>query len=87
MLPLHLLLKVEEISPSFKYRVMDMDWLDKLLQKNPNAIKHIFVTQEAGEDDKKKIVLTAETQELQAFVLKYVNDNDAFPKATELTKR
>ena len=87
MLPLHLILKVDQISPSFKFRLMSLDWLGKLLEKNPKAIKHIIVSEEAGTNDKKKIVLTAETPELQAFVLKYANNEDAFPDPTEFKRR
>jgi hypothetical protein len=67
--------------------MMSLDWLGKLLEKNPKAIKHIIVSEEAGTNDKKKIVLTAETPELQAFVLKYANNEDAFPDPTEFKRR
>jgi hypothetical protein len=52
------------------------DWLEQLLTKDTNAIRHTVVRD--FPDSKGRIVLTAETEELQKFVLKYVNDTNAF---------
>ena len=44
--------------------------MKKLLEEEPNALKHTFI-----ED---KLVLTAPTKELRSFVLKYADDKRVF---------
>jgi len=54
------------------------DFLEKLLKQNRIRIKH-----EKVEDS---YVLTASSKELQKFVLKYAEDEDAFPEPEMLVK-
>jgi hypothetical protein len=60
----HSFMMVEAITPQLKLRQIDRDRVDKLLENDPNIIKH-----ERIEDG--YIVLTASTEELQEFVLNY----------------
>jgi hypothetical protein len=86
-LPLHLVMKISQINPTLKVSLLDYDWLTKLVEKNPDAIRHIVVPE--NEDDtnsNKMIYLTADTKELQKFILKYVNDTNAFSSFEELQK-
>jgi len=55
------------------------DDMKELLKEDPNVVKHELV-----ED---KIILTASTKELQAFVLKYAYDIRAFPAKIVLTRK
>jgi len=59
----HTFMRVKQISPRLQMAFMDYDWLDKLLEKTPEAIKH-----EKQED---RVIITASTKELQAFLRKY----------------
>jgi hypothetical protein len=70
MLPFHTFVKVETVEPQLKLCLTDNDELKKLLDKNPKAVRHELV-----ED---KPVLTASTEQLQKFVLKYANDKRVF---------
>ena len=73
----HLFLKVSQIEPTLQMVMLDPDWLDKLLKKNPKSIHH------KRNEDGDGIVLTASTKELQKFMLKYADTKDAFGKPDE----
>jgi hypothetical protein len=54
---------------------LDYDWLQKLLEKYPHAVRHekIDFGSDNGTDFHFQLVLTAETKELQKFILKNVD--------------
>jgi hypothetical protein len=68
--PAHTFIKVNEIEPQLKLQITDDDEFKKLLKEDPNVIEHAPI-----ED---KFILTAPTEELQAFVLKYADDSRVF---------
>jgi hypothetical protein len=71
MFPTHLFFRVDEIGTSLKMAAPNPDWLGKHLEKDPKAIAHL----------RKKdgiLLLTAETKELQAFVLKHATGEAFF---------
>ena len=75
--PSHLLARVEQITPTVKMAFLDYDWLSKLLAADPQALRHIVIkTGERPEDH--RLVLTADTAELQQFVLKHLKTEDAW---------
>ena len=88
-LSLHYLLKVTQIEPSLQYQIMDYGWLGELVQTNSKAIRHIVVPvyDDSGDTNKARLVLTADTKELQKFILKYSSDTNAFGKAEEMKRR
>ena len=67
LLPAHTFAKVTQIEPTLQMAFLNPDWLAKLLEKNPGAIRHEKL-------DESRIVLTASTKELQKFILKYVGE-------------
>jgi hypothetical protein len=78
LLPVHsfmLLTRAEGDKDSFQVRVMDYDWLKEYLEKNPNAVAH----EKVGD---KRILLTAASEKLQAFVLEHVNTAKAYGETT-----
>ena len=77
-LPPHYLLKVTRIEPTLEMQVLDYDWLTKLIEKHPKAIRHIVVPKKLGEDGGGDLVLTADTAELQKFILKHEKTPGAF---------
>ena len=79
MFPGHLLVRVSELEPGLKLALFDFDWLDKYLQKNPEALAH--------HSENKSIVLTADTRELQRFVLEHLKEDELFAKPGELVRR
>jgi hypothetical protein len=71
LIPGHLILRVRGIEPELKLDFVDWDWLGDYLEKNPKALKHRVTATDS-------IVLTAETRELQKFVLKHLKDGELF---------
>jgi hypothetical protein len=75
ILPMHSFWVVHQITPELKSSFMNPDWFKKYLADNPKEIAHEQV--ETGKD-KNRIVLTASTEELQAFFLAHLNTPGAF---------
>jgi hypothetical protein len=86
-LPLHYLLKVVRIDPALELNILDYDWLKKLIEKDPKAIRHMIVSKKLGEDGEGDLVLTADTGELQKFILKHDKTEGAFGKASVMNRR
>jgi hypothetical protein len=78
-IPSHTFIKINSLQPELKLQLTDDDELKKLFEEKPNAIEHISI-----ED---KLILTASTQKLQAFVLKYADDSRVFTAETVLTPK
>ena len=76
--PMHTFVVVDSIEPKLKLRLTDNEKMKEFLEKDPNAIKH-----EMLEDNP---MLTANTAELQKFVLKHVDNNDVFSVQLTLEK-
>jgi hypothetical protein len=77
--PEHLLLRVKSISPTLQLQLLDYEWLTKLVEQNPKAIRHIIVPKEAGDTNEGgHLTLTADTSELQKFLLKHLNNTNAW---------
>jgi hypothetical protein len=79
LVPVHTFIKIDSIEPQLKMRLTDDDKMEELLKEDPNAVKHTSI-----ED---KLILTASTEELQAFVLKYADDSRVFPDEIVLNRR
>jgi hypothetical protein len=79
MIPAHTFIKVESVEPQLKMRVTMENKIEELLKENPNAIEHTTV-----ED---RTVLTASTKELQAFILKYADDERLFTDEVALDRK
>ena len=61
-------MKVEQLNPNLKIAMMDDERVNKIIETDPNILKHEIVDN----------VLTAPTQELQEFVIEYgINVDDA----------
>ena|SRR5579871_7013508 len=85
--PPHYLLRVEQIEPTLKASMLEGSWLKKLLDKNPGAIRHTLVQSDLNDPKSARIVLTADTAELQKFLLKHIDGKDAFGDLNELKRR
>jgi hypothetical protein len=73
----HYLCKVTNLTNSLQLGWLRLDWLDDLLQKDSHAIRHMEVY-DSPDDTNGRTVLTADTKELQKFILKYSADTNAF---------
>jgi hypothetical protein len=79
MFPGHLLAHVPQIEPELTVAFCDFDWFEKYLEQNPRALAH----HREGE----RIVLTAETRDLQRFVLKHLGTNELFKESAQMVRR
>jgi len=79
MLPVHTFIKVEILESELKIRLTDDDNLKKLLKADPDAVKHELVNDNP--------VLTASTQQLQSFVLKFADSNQFFSDEHTLIRK
>ena len=75
--------------------LFDYDWIAKLFEQNKIRIPHEVVKYPDGNKEEnffnasteEKIILTASTEELQAFVKKYADDENAFIEPTKLKRK
>jgi hypothetical protein len=84
-IPSHLLMRVYSIQPTLRMAALNHEWLKNLLQKQPETIAHQFVGS-GNSNDPGRVVLTATTPQLQAFVLRYLDTTNAWSEQMELTK-
>ncbi len=70
LIPVHTFAKVEINEDQIKINWFDPEWLEDLIKENKIRIHH--------ENNGNHILLTAKPKELQKFVTKYVNSEDAF---------
>jgi hypothetical protein len=71
LVPAHTIIKVEQIEPKLVLRLTLSSKFKELIEEHPNEIES-----QEGEDT---IVLKSSTKELQAFILKYSQDEKMFP--------
>jgi hypothetical protein len=77
-LPVHTFARVSLSGSTVDMAFLDPDWLKKLLDREPKAIRH----ERRGEDG---IILTASTKDLQTFLLKHADE--AFGDKPTVLKR
>ena len=85
-IPVHQISKVTQLQPVIATADLDYKWLEKLLAQHPKAIRHIIVRDAEGKKDDSRIVLTADTAELQKFIRKHLNNTNAW-KSPDKAKR
>jgi hypothetical protein len=76
--PGHLIARMPQVEPNLKLAFCDFDWLQKYLEKNPGALAHHM--------EGNGIILTADTRDLQKFVLKHVGTNELFKEYGEMVR-
>lgn len=78
-IPAHILLRVSSIQPTLQMQPLNHKWLEEWVEENPKAIRHIVIPKS---DDKQSndmdLVLTANTAELQKFILKHLKTKEAW---------
>ena len=88
LLPVHWLYKVESVEPEFKMTNLDTDWLESLIKEAPETLKHEWVSYKVENNSlEERLIITASTKELQAFIIKHANNEDAWDDdSTKLVK-
>lgn len=70
LLSMYSFMRIEQIDPNLKIALMDYDKVSKIIEADPNILRHEFAND--------KLILTALTEELQEFVIEYgINVDDA----------
>lgn len=70
LVPMHLFLRVDEIGGSLKMAAVNPEALEKHLEKDPKAVAHL----KQGD----RVVFSAKTEDLQAFVMKHAEGEELF---------
>ncbi len=83
--PSHLLVRVAQVTPTLKMESLNYDWLNELLARNPETIRHLVIRTGDGSEDR-RIVLTADTAELQHFAVKHLKTAEAWQTSLELQR-
>jgi hypothetical protein len=80
LVPTHSIAKIEKLTDhGVVIKWFNEEWLRKMFVENRIKIRHEFILDEDPESkDDGMYLLTASTEELQAFVAKYGNDDEAF---------
>jgi hypothetical protein len=84
-IPSHFLLRVVQLKPNVRMAPLDYGWLKETLTENPKALRH-HVIKMGDKSDDDRIVLTADTVELQAFVIKQLKTKEAWKEDFELKR-
>ena len=84
IIPPHYLLKVSPTGSSLHMATLSHDWLKQFVAKEPASIMHQLISSESDSNDK-RVVLTADTPELQKFVLKNLKTPEAWDQEFVLT--
>jgi hypothetical protein len=77
-LPVHLISKVNQRDTNLSLQFLDYGWLAGLLATNPAVLRHIMVPARPEDTNDDMVYLTADTRDLQAFLLKHAADTNAF---------
>lgn len=75
----HIFAKAVKTNDALLLIAMDVEWLDKYLEQNPNGIAHVV--------QDKRAILTASTEDLQKFVAKHGNDEKVFKNEIKLVPK
>lgn len=84
-IPSHFLLRVFQLQPAVRMASLDYDWLKETLAANPKALRH-HVIKLGDKPDDERIVLTADTAELQMFVINHLKTKEAWKDDFELKR-
>jgi hypothetical protein len=85
LIPSHSLARVQiTSSKQLSIEWLNEEWLAELFERNKIRIQHEVVYDGAIKDANKMYILTASTDELQKFILKYGSDSNAFTGKSEV---
>ena len=77
--PVHTFIRIDITHEALTMAVMNLDWLRDHLEENPSALEHKML----GKD---QVLVTAQTPELQAFVLEHLDTEGAFEEPEVLER-
>ncbi|MGH8014613.1 MAG: hypothetical protein ACREBV_00285 [Candidatus Zixiibacteriota bacterium] len=80
LIPTHAICKATLEEDRLRLDGLDMEWLEEMIEKGEVTIAHEIIEQN-------RILLTAPTKDLQALVMQYADDEEAFARGDELYRR
>lgn len=84
-MPVHMISKVTHHDSNLTLQFLDYGWLANLIETNPAAVRHVIIPQTPGDTNNGNMIyLTAETKELQKFLLKHADDTNVFGSGSEV---
>lgn len=84
-IPAHFLVRLWETNSALRMAALDYEWLAQTLTNQPAALRHYFVNGRGNASDG-RLVLTADTAELQKFITKNLNTKEAWKDPFELKR-
>ena len=84
-IPSHFLMRADQLAPTVKLAPLNYDWLKEFLAKDPKALRHHLIPDNDKKEDS-RLVLTADTAELQQFILKHLKTGEAWAEGLELSR-
>ena len=84
-IPAHFLMRADQLTPTVKLAPLNYEWLKEFLAKNPKALRHHLIPSGDKPEDT-RLVLTADTAELQQFILKHLKTEAAWKDGIELNR-
>ena len=79
LIPAHVFVKLVETRDHLALMAMDLDWLTKHLEQNPQAVDHVF--------SEKMPILTAPTAGLRKFIARHADDGKVFKNGIKLVPK
>lgn len=83
LVPPHLLVKIVQLEPTLKISLFSGEWLEKYLEKNPRAVRHVVL----GRLGDTRRVLTDDPPQVQRFVKRQMKNPEAWGEVGELKRR
>lgn len=87
MLPVHHFVRIKQLAPTLDLEVMNTNWLKTFVKSKPESIKHEKMVLGEKENEEPLIVLTAQTNELQAFLTQQEAVDGVWNKLNSLAKK
>lgn len=87
-IPAHNLFKVVATQPKLELAALNIDWVQKWLRQNPEALAHFAVPdpEHRHDRDKDELVLSADTKALQKFLREHLKEDEFFGKPQAFKK-
>jgi hypothetical protein len=79
MIPAHTIIRVDSLQPNILLFLTSEDKIGEFLKEHPDAIEY--------KEIEGRTVLTSPTTELQAFILKFIEDESLFPNKIDLNRK
>lgn len=85
LIPTHMVMRVYQTAPKLHMAPINCEWLESFLSTNPAALRHHLVKY-AENSSKDFPVFTADTAELQQFLLKHIETKEAWKNDLHLER-